>query len=120
MELLNIMEKTDDVEGWIRRCRYFVYPSYYPEGVPRCVLQALSCGRPVITCNSPGCKKTVINNENGYLVEPRNSREVAECMEKLLLNKADAERMGKSSRNLAEKTFDVKIVNKKIISLVNR
>ena len=41
-------------------------------------------------------------------------------MEKLLLNKADAERMGKSSRNLAEKTFDVKIVNKKIISLVNR
>lgn len=112
--------RTDDVKGWLKSTRYFVYPSYYPEGVPRCVLQAMSCGRPIITCNSPGCKKTVIENENGYLVEPKNSEDVAERMELLICDKIQAEKMGRASRNLAETVFNVRIINKIIISLVHK
>lgn len=112
--------ETNNVKGWLQKTRYFVYPSYYPEGVPRCVLQALSCGRPIITCNSPGCKKTVIDQENGFLVEPRNSLEVANRMIRFIQDRKSAERMGKKSRWLAEKVFDVKIINKKIISLVHK
>ncbi len=69
--------KTDDVQGWLSKSRFFIYPSYYPEGVPRCVLQALSCGRPIITCDSPGCKKTVVDGVNGFLTKPRDYMEIA-------------------------------------------
>lgn len=111
--------KTDDVQGWLQKTRFFVYPSYYPEGVPRCVLQAVSCGRPVITCDSPGCKKAVINGWNGYLTEPRDFLELAEKMEILMTNSSLAKRMGKCSRELAENKFDIRKINAKIVALAH-
>ncbi|MBM6931447.1 glycosyltransferase family 4 protein [[Clostridium] spiroforme] len=111
--------KTNDVRGWLRKTRYFVYPSYYPEGVPRCVLQALSCGRPIITCDSPGCRSTVIEGVNGFLVKPRDINELVEKMITLIENNEIIEEMGVQSRKLAELKFEISIINKKIISLVH-
>ncbi|MBU5304844.1 glycosyltransferase family 4 protein [Eubacterium callanderi] len=111
--------KTDDVQGWLSKSRFFIYPSYYPEGVPRCVLQALSCGRPIITCDSPGCKKTVVDGVNGFLTKPRDYMEIAKKIVVLLKDPILAENMGKESRKLAEEKFDIGIINKKTISLAH-
>lgn len=111
---------TDDVSDWMGRCRYFVYPSYYPEGVPRCVLQALSSGRPVITCNTIGCKDTVIDGLNGFLVEPQNVEQLATKMIWMIEHPNQVKKMAMESRKLVEQKFDVDIVNEMLITaLVN-
>lgn len=107
--------KTDNVREWLRRCRYFVYPSYYPEGVPRCVLQALSIGRPVITCNTAGCKKTVIDGKNGFLIESKNVDQLIEKMCWLIEHTKESNEMGNFSRKIAEEKFNVRMINKKIM-----
>lgn len=109
---------TDDVSGWMKKCRFFVYPSYYPEGIPRCVLQALSTGRPVITCNTSGCKETVIDGYNGFLVEPRNVEKLAVKMEEMIMNYELTEQMGNNSRKLAEDRFDVEKINRTLIKYI--
>ena len=76
--IINYHGPTNDVLTWLSNCRFFVYPSYYPEGVPRSLLEAMSVGRPIITCNSIGCRETI--DGNGYLVEPHSANEIADRM----------------------------------------
>ena len=109
---------TSDVSGWMTKCRFFIYPSYYPEGVPRCALQALSTGRPIITCNTPGCKETVVDGYNGFLVEPRNVEALAAKMEEFIDHPETVEQMGKNSRQLAEEKFDVEKINETLIKYI--
>jgi len=106
---------TDDVPSWMGKCRFFVYPSYYPEGVPRCVLQALSTGRPIITCNTSGCKETVEDGVNGFLIAPQNAEELADRMIWLIEHPREVCDMGMASRKLAEEKFDVDKINQIII-----
>ncbi|MBR0410340.1 MAG: glycosyltransferase family 4 protein [Eubacterium sp.] len=113
--IVNYHGYTDDVPSWMKSCRYFVYPSFYPEGVPRCAIQALATGRPIITCNSPGCKETVIDKYNGLLIEPRDVLGLAEGMRWLIEHKEEAEVMAINSRKYAEEKFDVNIVNEQVI-----
>ncbi len=108
--------KVDNVIDYLKECRYFVYPSYYPEGVPRCVLQALSIGRPIITTDSVGCKDTVIDGKNGYIIHlPVSIEELSAKMIELINNPGLSDAMSKESRKLSEEIFDINIVNKKII-----
>ncbi len=114
--IVNYHGYTDQVAKWMQRCRFFIYPSYYPEGMPRCVLQALSTGRPVITCNSAGCKETVIDGVNGFLVPIKDNQILAEKMIWMIEHAKEVEQMAKSSRELAETKFDVNAINSKIIN----
>lgn len=112
--IVNYHGPTKDVGAWLAKCRFFVYPSYYPEGVPRCVLQALSSGRPVLTCDTPGCRKTVDEGVNGFKVPARDPEALAEKMLWLINNPAEAERMAEESRRIAEDRFDVDDVNRQL------
>lgn len=87
----------------------FVLPSYH-EGTPRSVLEALSVGRPVITTDAPGCRETVRNGANGFLVPVKDPEAIAHAMKTLCADRAAAERMAQASRSFAEETFDVDIV----------
>lgn len=107
--------ETDNVSRCIGNCRYFVFPSYYPEGVPRSILQALATGRPVITCNTPGCKETVINKVNGFIVEKNNREQLAEKMIRLIEHTNETDIMAVESRKLSEKKFDVNKINSQIL-----
>lgn len=91
-----------------------VLPSYR-EGCPRSVLEAMSVGRAIITTDAPGCRDTVIEGENGYLVPPGNSLKLAEAMEKLITNTSLVKEMGQKSRLLAEEKFNVHKVNQRIL-----
>jgi len=111
--------KVDDVVPYIEQSSVFVLPSYYREGVPRSTQEALAIGRPVITTDSPGCRETVIDGENGFLIEPHNVEQLVEAMEKLISDRALMTSMGPRSRQFAESKFDVIRINKELIDLLN-
>jgi glycosyltransferase involved in cell wall biosynthesis len=97
----------------------FVLPTYYREGVPRSILEALSVGMPVITTNTPGCKETVINGKNGFLIKPQDLDELINAMEYFLVNKEKIKEMGINSRNYAKERFDVNLINKNLLDMIN-
>lgn len=108
---VHFIDKVDEVRPFLEEADCMVLPSYYREGTPRSVLEALAVGRPIITSNMPGCKETVVPGYNGYICEPREVQSLAEAMEKILKASFDnLEIMGKNSRKLAEDKFDEKII----------
>lgn len=111
--------KLDDVRPAIADSSIYVLPSYYREGTPRTVLEAMSMGRPIITTDSPGCRETVVDGKNGYLIEPRNVTDLVTAMLKLGNDPKLRLQMGKESRKIAEEKYDVDKVNKKIIEALN-
>lgn len=106
---------TKDVQYWMKKCRFFVYPSYYPEGVPRCGIQAIATGRPIITCDTPGCRETVVDSYNGYGIQPKDPVALADKMVYLIQNPHVAERMAGHSYELAREKFNVYDVNAQLI-----
>lgn len=105
----------DDVRPSIAAASVYVLPSFYGEGVPRSILEAMAMGRPIITTDSPGCRETVQSGKNGYLVPMRDSVQLAQTMERFLVNPAIIGPMGAASRRLAEEKFDVRQVNHTIL-----
>ncbi|MCH5214192.1 MAG: glycosyltransferase family 4 protein [Muribaculaceae bacterium] len=93
------------------------FPSYYREGVPKAVIDASAAGLPIVTCDSIGCRDTVANGVNGFLVKPQSPEEVAAKLD-ILLGDADLRaRMGAASRKMAEKDYDVKQVVRKHLDI---
>ena len=96
----------------------FVLPSYYREGVPRSILEALSLGMPIITTLMPGCKETVDSGKNGFLIAPEKLEPLLEAMTFFLENSNQIAVMGKESRKLAERKFDVHIINNQLLQII--
>lgn len=101
---------TDDVRPFLRAASVFVLPSYR-EGTPRTVLEALATGRPVITTDAPGCRETLLEGVNGFLVKPRDVPSLARAMETFLLDPGLVPTMGAASLELARSKYDVRLVN---------
>ena len=89
-----------------RSCTTFVLPTYYREGLPRTVIEALAIGRPVITTNISACRQTTVDGLNGFVVPKRDPVSLTVAMDPSL-----ATRMGQAGRRIAEDIFDVKQVN---------
>lgn len=102
-----------DVRTFIEQCSIYVLPSYH-EGTPKTVLEAMACGRAIITTDAPGCRETVEDNVNGYLVPIRDTETLVEKMKFLIQNYNSVCEMGKKSRKIAVNRFDVNIVNNQI------
>ena len=98
----------------IKKCSVFVLLSY-KEGTPRVVLEAMAMGRPIITTDAPGCRETVKNGVNGFLVPRFDDLEAANAMTKLLSAELRKE-MGKESRKFCESKFNVFDVNNTLLS----
>lgn len=103
----------DDVRPYIEQCSVFILPSYR-EGTPKTNLEAMACGRAVITTDAPGCKETVIDGENGFLVPVKDANSIYQKMIWFIEHPKDAEIMGKKGRTMVEDLFDVKKVNETI------
>ncbi len=102
-----------DISEILAATDVYVYPSYYREGVPRTVLEALATGVPVITTDMPGCRLTVEHEKNGYLIAPKSVDETEQILRKILVRK-NLKKMGEYSRKLAEERFQNQIVYEKI------
>ena len=105
---------TNDPVETISQCSVYVLLSYN-EGTPRSVLEAMSMSRPIITTDVPGCRETVENGKNGFLVNVKDPQSAAEAMIKLLDSDLRL-KMGSNSRELCEEKYDVHIVNNEILS----
>lgn len=101
---------------WIAKSSIFVLPSYYREGVPRSTQEAMAMGRPVITTDVPGCRETVIDGVNGFLIPPWAPEKLAEKMFFFIEAPHEVEAMGRESYRIAQELFDAKKVNKKLLS----
>lgn len=100
----------DDVRPAIAQCSVYVLPSYR-EGTPRSVLEAMAMGRAIITTDAPGCRETVVDGENGFLVRPRDAESLYRAMMRFVDQPALAPAMGGASRKIAEAKYDVRQVN---------
>lgn len=109
-ETVNFWGKLADVKPAIAKSSVYVLPSYR-EGTPRTVLESMAMGRPIITTDAPGCRETVIDGCNGYLVEVKSVDDLVKAMQKFIANPDLITQMGKASRVLAEEKFDVHAVN---------
>lgn len=102
-----------DVQPWLKACTAYVLPSYH-EGTPKTVLEAMACGRPAITTDAPGCRETVTDGVNGYLVPVRDVDAIVTAMEQMLDDPAKTAEMATAARQIAEEIFDVHKINLKI------
>jgi glycosyltransferase involved in cell wall biosynthesis len=106
---------SDDIAGVLAATTVFVLPSYYREGIPRTNLEALAVGRPIITTDWVGCRETVEDGVNGFLVPPRDVAALADRMQRYLREPALVAEHGRASRALAERRFDIRQVNEQML-----
>ncbi len=107
-----------DYKGYSLEVRQFiadsdcvVLPSYYREGIPRCLMEAMSMKKPIITTNNVGCVELIEDGVNGYMCEPKSADDLMEKMERLfLLSKEEQIKMGESGREIIRKKYDEKLI----------
>lgn len=108
----------NDIKERIVNSSIFVLPSYYREGVPRSTQEAMAIGRAVITTNSVGCRETVEDGVNGFLVPPFDSKILAQKMTYFIQNPDMIVQMGIESRKIAEVKFNINEKNERLAKII--
>lgn len=109
--------QVQNVLEYISLSSVFVLPSFR-EGFPRSSQEAMAVGRPILTTDVPGCRETVVNGENGFLVPAFDVNALVNRMVWFIKNVDDIQRMGLASRRMAEQRFDVNKANDQIIEIM--
>ena len=117
LNIINYPGQVHNVQKWIVASHVFVLPSYR-EGVPRSTQEAMAIGRAVITTDVPGCRETVIDGVNGFLIEKWNPQALAEKMIYLIEHPEEIKEMGQESYKMAQDKFDADKVNKRLINML--
>lgn len=116
-DIIDYPGQVDNVVDWIANSDVFVLPSYR-EGVPRSTQEAMAIGRAVITTDVPGCRETVIDGVNGFLVEKWNPQALAEKMIYFIENPEQIAIMGNESYKIAQENFDAQKVNQRLLKMI--
>lgn len=110
----------DDVRPALAAADVLVLPSYYREGVPRSVLEAMAMGKIIITTDTPGCRDTVDEGRNGFLIPPRNTDALLNAMRRVLaLTPPERAEMGARSIQKVKDAFSDEIVIPQYLALVD-
>lgn len=109
--------RREDVKELLQQCHIFAFPSYYMEGLPKSLIEACAIGRPIVTTDNIGCRDVVTDGLNGYLVPVKDVNVLAEKIKVLIDEKDLRKKMGKASREIAEKEFSVEDVIKKHLNI---
>ena len=112
--IIEYFGEQENVIPYIEQACVFVLPSYR-EGTPKTVLEAMSCGRAIITTDVPGCRETVTNGINGLLVPVKDISALVDAMIYLIENPQKVISMGALGRKIAVDKFDVHKVNNTIM-----
>ena len=100
----------EDIPGVWASSHIATLPSYYGEGVPKALLEAAACGRPIVAADVTGCREVVRHGENGLLVPPRDAAALAEALDRLAADPELRRRLGARGRQIAETEFAEDIV----------
>ncbi len=96
-----------------------VLPSYYREGVPRVLLEAMAMEKPIITTDAPGCKNVCVDGVNGFLVKPKDVESLYLAMKRMVeLGDEKLREFGKAGRRLAEEKYSVEKIVGEYINLI--
>lgn len=106
-----------DVRNLLKSCHIVAFPSYYMEGLPKSLIEANAIGRPIITSNSVGCKETVIDGYNGFLIQPKDVDALADRLNCLISDRELRIRMGRNAREYAEEYFGIEVVKERHLSI---
>lgn len=120
-DIIEYIGQVDDVRPYIKNASIVVLPSYYGEGIPRCLLEGMAMGRPLITCNSVGCKETITSipsKKNGFLIPVKNISALVDTMEYYVKNTNDIILNGINGRAYAQQKFDVNLVNNEMLKIM--
>lgn len=101
-----------DVLELLKQSHIMAFPSWYREGLPKSVIEAEAIGRPVVTTDSVGCRDTVVDGKNGYMIPIKDSDALAAALKKLIDNPELRQTMGKNAREFAVSKFDINDVVK--------
>lgn len=93
-----------------------VLPSYR-EGLPKVLIEAAACGKPIVTTDVPGCREVVVNGDNGLLVPARDAKALASAIRELLNDPVRREAMGRRGRERAEAEFGLDKVIQQTLAL---
>ena len=111
-------ERAEKAVGYYRECSVFVLPTYYYEGLPRTILEAMATGRAVITTDWRGCREAVKDGENGFLVEPQNVTQLAQKMTLLAENKKLSVQMGENSYRRCLEEYSTDKINQAMRKII--
>jgi len=99
-----------DMPAVIGEAHVMCLPTTYGEGVPKVLLEAAACGRPIVATDVQGCREVVRSEVNGLLVPPREPVALAQAIRRLLSEPATRSRMGEAGRNLVQSEFSIEHV----------
>lgn len=106
-------------EEYYYQASVFVLPSYYREGLPRTILEAMASGRAVITTDWPGCREGVMQGKNGVLVPIKNPEMLKVAMEQFVVNPKQTTTMGEEAYSICKEKFEVSIINAQMRKIMN-
>ena len=109
----------NDVACLYRKSHIVVLPSYR-EGLPKSLLEAAACGRPIITTNVSGCRDAILPDITGILVPPKDPISLSNAIETLVLNRDLRKAMGEAGRSFAEKNFSINKVVEQHLKLYKK
>lgn len=116
--LVNYLGTTDDVRPYIEAADVFVLPTYYNEGLPRTIQEAMAMKKPIITTDHPGCRETVEEGRNGFLIPTRDAQSLADAMERFIKEPEQVLIMGQQSHEMAKEKFDVNKINERLLKFM--
>jgi glycosyltransferase involved in cell wall biosynthesis len=118
--IIEYLGETENVIPYIAGADCIVLPSYYGEGLPRVLLEAMSMGKPVIATNHVGCKDLVDDGVNGFLCEIKNARDLFDKMQKMInLTEKKRIEMGKKGRKKVMENYSDAIVTSEYLQIID-
>lgn len=114
---INYLGTTDDLRPYYEDCTAFILPSYR-EGMPMSIMEAESVGRAIIATDVNGCRDTVVDGKNGFLVSRGDYKSMAEKVIWCLEHPEETELFGKNARKFAEDNFNSRTITAKVIEVV--
>lgn len=106
-----------DIKSVLRNCHIMIFPSFYMEGLPKSIIDAEAIGLPVITTDWVGCRDTVVDGYNGFIIPPKNPSILAEKIELLVNNTEQRREMGRNARRYAEDYFSIENVTEQHLKI---
>jgi len=107
-EYVHLLGFRNDIINVLQGIDLFVLASWrYVEGLPRVVIEAMACGRPVVGTDVEGVNEAIENNTTGLLVPPKDPIRLSEAILETLMDKGRMEAMGKAGRKRAENMFSI-------------
>jgi glycosyltransferase involved in cell wall biosynthesis len=118
--LINYKGFARDVRPYLAAAHCFIFPSFYNEGIPRCLMEAAAMELPVITSATRGCRDVVLNNQSGFLCKVKDPFDLADKMEKVInMSEAARQEMGRKGRAFVIQKFEMQHVTEEYFATLH-